>query len=67
MIAIQRLLDIGLTRKQIALTVGLSEQAVGMYVRGERFPNERSYRGLVELAEARGIVLIARDFLSKKP
>ena len=62
--AIAKLLRSGLTRKQIALTIGLkAPNLIGMYERGERFPSRDNYRALIDLADSRGILLLARDFL----
>jgi predicted transcriptional regulator len=60
--AIQKLLDSGLTRKQIALTIGVTSHAVAMYEDGRRFPGALPFMGLVKLAEERGILLTCRDF-----
>jgi predicted transcriptional regulator len=61
--AISRLIESGMTRKQIALSLGVSEQAVGMCARDKRWVSHRMFRGLVDLAASRGIELLARDFL----
>lgn len=61
--AISRLLDSGMTRKQIALSVGVSEQAIGMCLRDKRWPGRPLFSALVALADSRGIELSAHDFL----
>lgn len=65
--AITKLIRSGMTRKQIALSIGLTEPTlIGMYERGDRFPGRDNYRAIVELAESRGLTLLARDFLPKQ-
>jgi transcriptional regulator with XRE-family HTH domain len=62
--AISKLVRSGMTRKQIALSIGLSEPTlIGMYERGERFPGRENYRAIVDLADSRGLTLLARDFV----
>jgi len=63
--AISKLIDSGLTRKQIALTIGVSEQAVGMVDRGNRWPSRSTFAGLVRISEERGVVLLAKDFITE--
>lgn len=62
--AIERLVKSGLNRAEIAAGLGVSTQMVGMYSRFERFPRRKVFVCFVELAEARGITLLARDFLA---
>lgn len=62
--AIDRLLRSGLTRSEIAAGLGVTTQMVGLYDRHERFPRKKVFACFVELAEARGITLLARDFLA---
>jgi transcriptional regulator with XRE-family HTH domain len=65
--AISKLIRSGMTRKQIALSIGLTESTlIGMYERGERFPGRDNFRALVDLAESRGLTLLASDFLPQK-
>jgi DNA transposition AAA+ family ATPase len=64
--AISRLLDSGMTRKQIALSAGVSEQAIGMCLNDKRWPRRSLFSALVELAASRGIELSARDFLFER-
>lgn len=65
--AITKLIRSGMTRKQIALEIGLSEPTlIGMYERGDRFPGRDNFRAIVDLAESRGLTLLARDFLPKE-
>jgi DNA-binding XRE family transcriptional regulator len=65
--AIRKLIDSGLTRKQIALTIGVSEQAIGMVARGQRWPSRSTFAGIVRLGEERGLVLLAKDFVTELP
>jgi transcriptional regulator with XRE-family HTH domain len=62
--AISKLIRSGMTRKQIALSIGLTEPTlIGMYERGERFPGRENFSAIVDLAESRGLTLLARDFI----
>lgn len=61
--AFSRLIESGMTRKQIALSLGVTEQAIGMCARDKRWMSQKLYRAVVELADSRGIELLARDFL----
>jgi len=61
--AISRLIESGMTRKQIALSIGVSEQAIGMVARDKRWMSQPMFRSIVELAGKRGVELLARDFL----
>jgi len=63
--AIQRLKQAGYTRQQIAdgLPGRTGIPLVRLYERSKRFPKRDHYRCLVELAEVRGLTLLARDFL----
>jgi hypothetical protein len=65
--AINRLRKSGLTTAQIA--EGIKDKSGGhlvrMYENYARFPSKRTFACIVELAESRGITLVARDFLSK--
>lgn len=64
--AIARLRMSGLTTTQIA--EGINDKSGGhlvrAYERGERFPSRRTFECVVDLAESRGITLLARDFLA---
>jgi hypothetical protein len=66
--AISRLRLSGLTTAQIAEAI--NDQSRGHLVRAyekfNRFPSKRSFVCLVELAESRGITLLARDFLASR-
>lgn len=62
--AIKRLYRAGLSRAEIADGIGCDPQLVGMYERNQRWPGRRNFACIVELAEARGIDLRARDFLA---
>lgn len=61
--AIQRLERAGFTRQQIAAAAGVSIPALAMYRRGDRFPSRKTFVCIVELAESKGLTLLARDFL----
>lgn len=64
--AIQRLLLAGYTRSQIAsgLPGKTGVPLIRLYERGERFPRKRHFVCLVEMGEARGLTLLARDFIA---
>lgn len=62
--AINRLRKSGLTTAQIAQGVGCTEHMVRLYERGLRFPSKKNFVCIVELAESRGLLLVARDFIS---
>lgn len=66
--AISRLRLSGLTTVQIAEAI--NDQSRGHLVRAyekfTRFPSKKSFVCLVELAESRGITLLARDFLAPR-
>lgn len=61
--AIKRLELAGFTRKQIADGIGVGMPALAMYRRGDRFPSRKTFVCLVEMAETKGLTLMARDFL----
>lgn len=61
--AINRLRRSGLSTAQIASGTGCSRHLIRLYERGLRFPNRKNFTCIVELAESRGIVLLARDFI----
>lgn len=61
--AIQRLERAGYTRKQIADGSQTGVATLAMYRRGDRFPSKKTFVCLVELAEAKGLTLLARDFI----
>lgn len=62
---IQKLIRVGYTRQQIA--TGLPGKTglplVRLYERGARFPGRKHFVCLVEMAEAKGLTLLARDFI----
>lgn len=62
---IQRLTKAGFTRQQIAAglpgTTGVP--LVRLYERGRRFPGRAHFVCLVEMAESKGLTLLARDFI----
>ena len=63
--AIQRLERAGYSRQQIADGAGIGIPALNYYVRGQRFPSRKSFVCFVEMGEARGLTLLARDFIDK--
>jgi DNA-binding transcriptional regulator YiaG len=60
--AIQRLKQSGMTRAQIATALNVSRHAVRFWEVGERSPSHDNRQKLIELAEARGVLLLASDF-----
>lgn len=62
--AIKKLRRSGMDTAAIAAGVGCAPPLIYMYEKGRRFPNKRNFVCLVELAESRGLTLLARDFLS---
>lgn len=63
---ISRLKLTGMSQSAIADGIGVSSQMVGMYERWDRFPSGKRFICIVELAESRGITLLARDFIEPK-
>lgn len=63
MLAIEKLRRSGLSTRQIAEGVGCSEHSIRNYERYKRFPDQKRYLCIVELAESRSLTLYARDFL----
>lgn len=61
--AIERLERAGFTKQQIAAQAGVSVASLAMYRRGDRFPSRKTYVCIVEMAELKGLTLMARDFL----
>lgn len=62
--AIDRLQKSGLTTAQIAAAAHTSTQAIRHYVHMRRFPNKYVFTALVKLAESRGVLLLASDFIT---
>lgn len=62
--AIERLRKSGLTTASIAEGVGCSTHMVRLYERGKKFPSKKNFVCIVELAESRGLMLVARDFIA---
>ncbi len=60
--AVQRLRAAGYTRNEIARALGVTRHAVGFWERGLRFPSREAHGGLIRLAEAKGLRLLAEDF-----
>lgn len=61
--ALTRLYLSGMTREGVASAIEQSSHSVRLYERGLRFPTRKSYAALVNLAEERGLLLLARDFI----
>lgn len=61
---ITRLEKSGLTTADIAAAIHTTTHAVRYYRSMRRFPNRHVYTALVELAESRGITLLAADFIT---
>lgn len=64
--ALQRLERAGFTRRQIADGADVSVAALAMYRRGDRFPSKKSFVCIVEMAESKGLALMARDFIDSE-
>lgn len=64
MLAIKRLEATGLTPPRIADAIGVTSHALRLYKLMKRFPNKHSFVALVRLAESRGVVLLASDFIN---
>ncbi len=64
--AIKKLRRSGLSTADIAdgITDKSGEHLVRMYERDLRFPGRKAFTCIVEIAEARGLTLLARDFLA---
>lgn len=62
--ALERLYQSGMTRASVATWLGSPSQLIGLYERGQRFPSKKKFCQIVELAESRGLLLIARDFIT---
>lgn len=62
--AIKRLRKSGLSTAQIAEGVGCDQHLIRAYEASRRFPGRHNFICIVELAEARGIKLLARDFIA---
>lgn len=63
--AIQKLRRVGYTLQEIAEGAEIGVPALAMYRRGDRFPKRRTFVCFVEMAEARGLTLLARDFITE--
>ena len=63
--AIKKLRRSGMDTAAIAVGVGCTPPLIYMYERGRRFPGKANFVCLVELAESRGLTLLARDFISR--
>lgn len=61
--AIDKLIRAGYTAQQLAAGIRVSSTCIGMYRRGDRFPGRKPFLCIVEMAEARGLTLLARDFI----
>lgn len=63
--AIELIRNTGMTTASIAARVGCTYHAIRYYETGERFPQGKIYKALLELAVERGVDLTADDFVSK--
>ena len=65
--AISRLRRSGMTTADIASAIADKSggHLVRLYERGMRFPSKKTYTCIVEVAEARGLLLTARDFIKQ--
>lgn len=61
--ALTRLYLSGMTREGVASAIDQSTHSVRLYERGQRFPTRKSFTAIVQLAEERGLLLLARDFI----
>lgn len=64
--AIKKLRRSGMDTAAIASGIGCAPPLIYMYEKGSRFPGKANFICIVELAESRGLTLLARDFISKK-
>lgn len=62
--AIQKLLDAGLTRGDIAEAVGCTRAAISHYESGRSLPGSDRFAAICALAEKHGVVLFASDFVA---
>lgn len=63
--AIHRLKQSGLSRAEIAKTVDVSKTTVHFWETGQRSPSHDNREKLIQLAESRGLLLLASDFSMK--
>ena len=63
--AINRLRRSGMSTSDIAIAIADKSggHLVRLYERGLRFPSKATYDRIVQVAESRGLLLTARDFL----
>lgn len=61
--AISKLRQSGLTTREIADGAATDPHVIYSYEKFRRFPGQKIFLCLVEMAEARGLTLTARDFL----
>lgn len=64
MLAIKRIEATGMTSPRIAEAIHVTTHALRYYKTMKRFPNKHVYTSLVRLAESRGVVLLASDFIT---
>lgn len=62
--AIKRIEATGMPAPRIADAVHVTTHAMRYYQTMQRFPNKHVYTALVRLAESRGVVLLASDFIT---
>ena len=65
--AIRKLRRSGLGTAEIASGAGDKSggHLIRLYERGKRFPGRKAFVCIVELAESRGLTLLARDFIAR--
>lgn len=63
--ALERLYQSGMTRASVATAIDADPQLIGLYERCQRFPQLRNYSRIVNLADSRGVLLLARDFIER--
>lgn len=61
--ALTRLYRSGMTRAQVAQAIRSTSQSVGQYERFDRFPSAAKFKAMLQLADSRGLVLLAHDFI----
>lgn len=62
--AIQKLIDAGLTRGDIAEAAGCTRAAISHYENGRSMPGADRFAAICALAEKHGVVLYASDFVA---
>jgi hypothetical protein len=62
--AIKKLRRSGMDTAALVAGIGCKAPLIYMYENGRRFPSKRNFVCIVELAESRGLTLLARDFIA---